>query len=90
MPKRRAPEIETLQVPHEYVALADRRIAAIVRRCCYDDNIIESIARSCYLQGVVDGAQAAASRPDVVQQIQQVQPVQPVQQLQGDRDAEET
>ena len=65
MPKRK-PETQTITIPHEYMAFADRRTAAIVRRCCYDQNIIESIARSCYLQGVWDGVQLAAARPEVL------------------------
>jgi hypothetical protein len=65
-PRTRRQEIETLQVPHETMAFADARIAAIVRRCCTDPNIIESIARSCYLQGVWDGAQVALARPEVL------------------------
>ena len=65
MPKRK-PETQTITIPHEYMAFADRRTAAIVRRCCYDQNIIESIARSCYLQGVSDGVQLAAQRPEVL------------------------
>lgn len=63
---KRKPETQTINVPHEYMAFADRRVAGIVRRCCYDDNIIESIARSCYLQGVWDGVQLAVQRPEVL------------------------
>lgn len=62
---KRKSEVETVMVPHEYMTFADHRTAAIVRRCCFDPNIIESIARSCYLQGVMDGVQVAAHRPDV-------------------------
>jgi len=65
--KKRTPEIETLQVPHEYMAFADARIAAIVRRACHDANIVESATRSCYLQGVWDGVQLALARPDVLE-----------------------
>jgi len=64
--RRRRPEVETLQVPHEYMAFADARTAAIVRRCCADPNIVESIARSCYLQGVWDGVQLALQRPELL------------------------
>ena len=63
---KRHPEVETIQVPEEYVAFADRRVAALVRRCVLDQNIVESVARSCYLQGVWDGVQLAIQRPDVV------------------------
>jgi hypothetical protein len=63
------PEVETLQVPHEYMAFADRRIDAIVRRACHDANIVESVARSCYLQGLWDGVQLAHSHPDLLQEL---------------------
>lgn len=46
--------------------MADARVAAIVRRACYDSNIIESIARSCYLQGVWDGVQVAIAHPELL------------------------
>ena len=69
MGRRPRVEIETMQIPHEYAAMADRRIAAIVRRCCADENIIESIARSCYLQGVQDGVQVAIARPEILQEL---------------------
>jgi hypothetical protein len=71
---KRTAETETVHLPAEIIAAADRQVAAIVRRCCYDDNIVESVARSCYLQGVRDGVQLAASRPDVVQAITDARP----------------
>lgn len=58
-PRRRPPTVETIQVLEAQMAFADARIADIVRRCCLDANIVESVARSCYLQGLVDGAQIA-------------------------------
>lgn len=61
------PEVETMQMPEEYADLADRRVAAIVRRACLDHNIVESVARSCYLQGVVDGARLVAERPELLE-----------------------
>ena len=70
MPRpRRKPEVETIMVPHAYMAFADRRIAAIVRRACYDPNIIESISRSCYLQGVWDGVQVAIAHPELLEEL---------------------
>lgn len=66
---KRKPEIETLQVPHEYIAFADRRIAAIIRRACWDENIVESISRSCYLQGVWDGVQLAIAHPEKIEEL---------------------
>ena len=65
----RPPEIETLQVPEAYMAFADRRIAAIVRRACSDSNIIESATRSCYLQGLWDGVQLARQRPELLKEL---------------------
>jgi len=66
--KRRA-ETETIEMPPEYVAFADARIAAIVRRACHDDNIVESAARSCYLQGVWDGVQLAMQKPTLLKHL---------------------
>jgi len=63
----RRKETETILVPHEYMLLADRRTDAIVRRCCADQNIVESVARSCYLQGVWDGVQVAIAYPELLQ-----------------------
>jgi hypothetical protein len=63
---RRVPTVETLMVPHEHMAFADRRIDDIVRRCCRDQNIVESVARSCYLQGVWDGVQLALAQPELL------------------------
>lgn len=68
-PRRRPPETETIQIPHEYAAFADARIASIVRRCCADSNIVESVARSCYLQGVWDGVQVALARPEILDEL---------------------
>lgn len=67
--KKKTPTVETIRIPYEHMAFADARCADLVRRCCLDDNIIESITRSCYLQGVQDGVQLALQRPDVVQVI---------------------
>jgi hypothetical protein len=68
---RRKLEVETIMVPHEHMAFADKRTAAIVRRCCFDTNIIESISRSCYLQGVWDGMQLAIQRPEMVEKLKE-------------------
>lgn len=68
-------ETETILVPHEHMAFADARVAAIVRRCCHDANIIESISRSCYLQGVWDGVQLALARPEAMAALRPDPPV---------------
>jgi len=70
---KRKPEVETIQVPEKYMAFADRRIAALVRRACWDTNIVESATRSCYLQGVWDGVQLAISHPELLDHLK-VQP----------------
>jgi len=62
-------ETETIEIPHEYVAFADARIAAIVRRACYDTNIVQSATRSCYLQGLWDGLQLAIRKPELLEQL---------------------
>jgi len=71
-PLKRPEQIETIDLPAEYIAFADARIAAIIRRCCFDDNIVESIARSCYLQGVQDGVQVVAQRPALLDELKGV------------------
>jgi hypothetical protein len=55
-------EVETLLVPHQFVSLADRRVRAIVREAMHDANVLQSIARSCYLQGLADGCQTAEKK----------------------------
>jgi len=63
-------ETETIEMPAEYVAFADRRTDAIVRRCCYDQNIVQSVQRSCYLQGLWDGVQLAIDRPELLAELE--------------------
>lgn len=52
-------EVETINVPTRFVDLADRRTQAIVRAAIHDSNVLRSIALSCYLQGLEDGAAIA-------------------------------
>jgi hypothetical protein len=68
---RRTPVVETIFVPHEYMAFADRRTDDIVRRCCHDPNIVESVQRSCYLQGLWDGVQLAIAHPELLTELQE-------------------
>jgi len=63
---RRRTDVETIELPPAWAAVIDSRTLDLIRRSCYDLNIVESIARSCYLQGLLDGAQVAAERPDLV------------------------
>lgn len=65
-PHARRRETETIFVPHEYMQFADQRTDAIVRRCCADPNIVESVQRSCYLQGLWDGVQVALAHPEIL------------------------
>jgi len=65
----RIAETVTIDVPHEWMAFADARIAAIVRRACYDTNIVQSATRSCYLQGLWDGLQLAIQKPELLEQL---------------------
>jgi hypothetical protein len=66
MPRPRTRETETIFIPHEYMAFADARTDALVRRACSDPNIIESVQRSCYLQGLWDGVQVALAHPELL------------------------
>lgn len=64
--RKRYRDVAIEEVPASTVDMADRRVDAIVRSCCrWEPNIMQAIARSCYLQGVIDGAQLAAQRPDI-------------------------
>ena len=63
---KRYSDVAIEQVPASTVEMADRRVDGIVRSCCRSEpNILKAIARSCYLQGVIDGAQVAAKRPEI-------------------------
>jgi hypothetical protein len=64
------------------MVFADARTDAIVRRCCSDANIVESIARSCYVQGVWDGVQVALAHPEVFDMVREA--------TKGANDVEET
>lgn len=66
-------EIETIDLPDEFANLADRRTDPIVRRTVWDHNIIQSIARSCYLQGVQDGVQVVEQRPTLLAELRAIQ-----------------
>ena len=51
-------DIETIAVPDRFVALADKRTRAIVLASVHFPDALRTIARSCYLQGLEDGASA--------------------------------
>lgn len=57
---------ERLTIPHECGALADRRLEGFLRACSVEENVLKTLMRSCYLQGVYDGAQVAAQRPELI------------------------
>jgi hypothetical protein len=69
-PSRRR-ETETIFIPHEYMVFADARTDAIVRRACADPNIVESVQRSCYLQGLWDGVQVAIAHPELLAELKE-------------------
>jgi hypothetical protein len=48
------------------MVMVDARIFDVIRACLHDANIVESVARSCYLQGLIDGTQVAQQCPDTV------------------------
>ena len=56
---KKARTVECYEVEPQFVGLAERRTRAIVRAAFHDANPIRSIALSCYLQGIEDGAEAA-------------------------------
>ena len=67
MNRKRPREIQTEHVPADTANMMHERTRAIVRHCClYEQNIIEAIALSCYLQGLIDGTQVAHERPEVL------------------------
>jgi hypothetical protein len=63
-------ETVTVTFPESDIAEADARLSAIIRRCSQDANIVESVARSCYLQGVCDGVALALEHPELLAGIQ--------------------
>lgn len=65
--------LKRVKVPAEHVGFAERRIAEQVRyavasfsgyRTLHAE--MADLALSCYLQGVQDGVQVAAARPEVI------------------------
>ena len=60
-------EVDLVEVSAELVAFADERLADLRRRCLEDedDDYLLRLARSCYLQGLCDGAETCVRRPDV-------------------------
>ena len=52
----KAREVETIQVPPQFVSLADRRTRALILAAIHYPDALRVIAWSCYLQGVEDGA----------------------------------
>jgi hypothetical protein len=63
---RRRQETARVLFPTPLVNVAERRVEGLIRACCHEENIIRSLALSCYLQGLVDGDQVAR-RPQELQ-----------------------
>jgi len=55
--KKRA-EYETIDIPHRFADLAERRTAFLFHVMRFGNQTIQSILSSAYLQGVQDGAVA--------------------------------
>ena len=49
-------DIETIQVPKKLTAIVDRRVNAITKAALHDVNVLQTLARSCYLQGFQDAS----------------------------------
>jgi hypothetical protein len=56
----------TEQLTSEQAEMIRLRTYDLVRACMYDPNIIDCIARSCYVQGLLDGVQVADQRPEII------------------------
>lgn len=68
MAKRHA-DVMTVQIPEADIVFADARIYEIVQRSLRDANIVESVSRSCYLQGLRDGVRLALEDADLLAEI---------------------
>lgn len=55
---RRRPEYETIDVPRNFIDLAERRTEFLFHVMRYGRQSIQTILASAYLQGVEDGATA--------------------------------
>ena len=62
MKKNSSDAIERIEVPHSLFDLAKRRTRGILRAAVYDPNVLESLALSCYVQGLEDGYDTATTR----------------------------
>lgn len=71
-PRKKPDRVTTVQFPATHVDMIDRRVWEIIRKCCHDPNIVESISRSCYLQGLIDGAVVAAGDPALVDALKEI------------------
>ena len=54
--KNRPDAVELIEIPLNIAEIIDERVAPLIRvEARFAENIIVAIARSCYLQGAVDG-----------------------------------
>lgn len=56
-------EVETIQVPHRFVEMAERRTRGIFSAAIHHPDALKVLMLSCYLQGLEDGYNAAEVRP---------------------------
>jgi len=56
------PPIKTIHVPAQFVDMAQRRTHHLVCASIHFPDALNSMAVSCYLQGLEDGYQAAQAR----------------------------
>jgi len=65
MPQKR--ETERITIPHEQAQMVLRRCDGLLRACVWDENVLNSLILSCYLQGLQDGVQVVAHHPEVLE-----------------------
>lgn len=58
-----------IKLPVQATDFALYRVRDIIRSCMWDENIIDSIALSCYLQGCMDVVQLIEERPEFVNEV---------------------
>lgn len=62
---KRPPKTVRETYTESQIAFVENRIFDIVRECAREPNIVRSVALSCYLQGLIDGAQVVTQRPEI-------------------------
>lgn len=71
MPRRPDPDaIRTERIPAEMAEVALGRCRGFLKASTYDANMMESLMLSCYMQGLIDGWQVTAQRPELQAQLE--------------------